>query len=51
LKAIVPNKFVIQIPEKWDPDKLFKAKSKDIEIQNNKIYITLHANQLMIPES
>jgi hypothetical protein len=50
LKATVPNKFVVLIPEMWDTDKLSRIKSKDIEIIGNKLYITMQANQELILE-
>jgi len=50
LKATVPNKFVVLIPEMWDTDKLSRIKSKDIEIIGNKLYITMQANQELVLE-
>ncbi|HEX7410520.1 MAG TPA: glycoside hydrolase family 95 protein, partial [Bacteroidales bacterium] len=45
LKADVPNRFVIRIPKNWNPDKLARTKSQVVEFRDDKLYITLQANQ------
>lgn len=45
LKADATNQFVIQIPQKWDAEKMFPTRSQTVEIRDDKIYITLQANQ------
>jgi len=45
LKADASNRFVIQLPPKWNSDKIAGTKSSFVEILDDKIYITLQANQ------
>jgi len=45
LKANVSNQFIVLIPKSWDSKKIAELKLKTIEIRDNKLYITLKANQ------
>lgn len=47
LKSTVPNQFVIRIPKNWNPDKIVRTKSNSVEIRDNKIYISLKANEII----
>lgn len=49
IKANVPNQFILKMPVGWRKDKIDPA-NKDIEIQNNKLYINLKANQTITLE-
>ena len=44
-KATVPYRYILKMPKSWNPDKLTKQKSESIDIQDGKIYISLHSNQ------
>ena len=45
LKATVPYRYILKMPKGWNPDKFLKQKSESIDIQDGKIYISLHSNQ------
>jgi len=45
LKADASNRFVIQLPPKWNTDKIAGTKSSFVEILDDKIYVTLQADQ------
>ena len=45
IKANVNNQFIVLIPKSWDSKKIAELKLKTIEIRDNKLYITLKANQ------
>lgn len=51
LKTAINNQFVFKMPKNWDAKHITKqhvsVDSKLLEIRDNKIYITLKANQII----